>query len=135
MVCVDSAFLCRIIFLWKPLETLTFLKGMWVPLMTFHCFLLISNGIGDASGAYTDHCSKFFPTGFLSTPDSKYPLFSGYHVDPLLKKEVFTLKNQVLPNKTWNKWVFGAGSMLVGFGENRVLFPTPFIEAISSAGV
>ena len=29
------------------------------------------------------------------TPDAKYPLVLGYHVDPLLKKEVFTLKNQV----------------------------------------
>ena len=31
------------------------------------------------------------------TPYSKTPLFSGYHVDPLLKKDVFTMENQVFP--------------------------------------
>ena len=30
-----------------------------------------------------------------STPYSQYPYFLGYHVDPVLKKEVFTLKNPV----------------------------------------
>ena len=30
-------------------------------------------------------------------------LFSGYHVDPLLKKEVFTMKNQVFTKNTLKK--------------------------------
>ena len=30
-------------------------------------------------------------------PYSKYPLCSGYHVDPLLKKEVFAMENQSFP--------------------------------------
>ena len=35
------------------------------------------------------------------TPYSKYHLFSGYHVDPLLKKEVFTMENRsVFPKNT-----------------------------------
>ena len=29
-----------------------------------------------------------------STPYTQHPLFSGYDVDPLLKKEVFTLENR-----------------------------------------
>ena len=37
-------------------------------------------------------------------------LFSGYDVDPLLKKEVFTVKNQVLPKCPEKKRVFGVGS-------------------------
>ena len=38
---------------------------------------------------------------------SVYPLFSGYHVDPLLKKEVFTMENQVCPKNTLKKhWYF-----------------------------
>ena len=34
-----------------------------------------------------------------STPYSDYPLFLGYHVDPLLNKEVFTMETQVSKKK------------------------------------
>ena len=50
----------------------------------------------------------------LQTPHSKYPLFSGYDVDPLLKKEVFTLENQVSQNIPYKKWVFGVGGSMCG---------------------
>ena len=43
------------------------------------------------------------------TPYTQYPLFLGYDVDPLLKKEVFTLKNQVFPKIPSKKRVFGVG--------------------------
>ena len=43
------------------------------------------------------------------TPYTQYPLFLGYAVDPLLKKEVFTLKKQVFPKIPSKKRVFGVG--------------------------
>ena len=44
-------------------------------------------------------------------PYSKYPLFLGYHVDPLLKKEVFTAENQVIQTNPEKKRVFGVRGM------------------------
>ena len=41
--------------------------------------------------------------GGEGAPDSKYPLFLGYHVDTLLKKEVFTLKKHGFPKNTLEK--------------------------------
>ena len=37
------------------------------------------------------------------TSYSKYPFCLGYDVDPLLKKEVFTLKNQVFQKYLWSR--------------------------------
>ena len=46
-------------------------------------------------------CVVFDPS--KSTPYSKYPAFfqlvTWYHVDPLLRKQVFTMENQVFPTK------------------------------------
>ena len=39
----------------------------------------------------------------LPTPYTQDPLFSGYDVGPLLKKEVFTMENQVFPKNTLKK--------------------------------
>ena len=37
------------------------------------------------------------------TPQAKYPFFSGYDVDSLLKKEVFTMETQVFQKNTLKK--------------------------------
>ena len=42
------------------------------------------------------------------TPYTQYPLFLGYDVDPLLKKEVFTMEIQVFQKM---QWVFGVGGI------------------------
>ena len=47
-----------------------------------------------------------------SFPLLQIPSFVGYDVDPLLKQEVFTLKNQVFQKIPLNKWVFGVGGLL-----------------------
>ena len=38
------------------------------------------------------------------TPYTQYPLFLGYHVNPLLKKEVFTMAKPGSPKKTLKSW-------------------------------
>ena len=50
--------------------------------------------------------------GYHSSPYTQYPLFSGYDVDRLLKKEVFTLENrsafqQKYPEKSVGIWSSG----------------------------
>ena len=47
---------------------------------------LVRFGVESLAQSFTQH-----------TPYSKYPLVSGYHVDPLLEKEVFAMENQVFP--------------------------------------
>ena len=44
-------------------------------------------------------CKHCYLGSLLVYPYTQYPLFSGYDVDPLLKKEVFTMENQVFPKK------------------------------------
>ena len=57
------------------------------------------------------------------TPYTQYPFFLGYHVDPLLKKEVFTLKNQVFPKIPLKKWVVGVGGIYLYLGALRFSIP------------
>ena len=48
----------------------------------------------------------------IATPYSKYQLFYGYHVNPLLKKEVFTIEKPCF--FFFFKWVFGVGGIAKG---------------------
>ena len=68
----------------------------------------------------------------VTTPYSKYHCFFGYDVDPLLKKEVFTMETQVFqkhkyPNKTWR--LRGAKSRntrsTYGPGRRKATAPAP----------
>ena len=42
-------------------------------------------------------------------PYFKYPLFLGYDVNPLLKKEAFTMENRSVIPKTAHFFIFGVG--------------------------
>ena len=59
------------------------------------------------------------------TPYSKYPVFSGYHVGPLLKQEVSTMENQTFPNiprKKKKQLVFGVAGMISSTSVRRFGF-------------
>ena len=43
---------------------------------------------------------------WIPVPPLRYPFFSGYCVDPLLKKEVFTMENQLFPKIPGNTGIF-----------------------------
>ena len=61
---------------------------------------LTSSTVQGGGGAVKtlDNWRRPLAGGTLSAyPRLQIPTFSGYHVDPLLKKEVSTLKNKVFP--------------------------------------